>query len=507
MTLRGVAAAGVWLAAATAMAQAPPPGLLDFDAGEVAKILRHGPWPPAPVRDPGNAAAGNPQAIALGEALFFDARLSAGGRVACASCHRPELAFADALPRSIGLEPVERNSPSLWNAVHERWYGWDGAADALWAQSVRPLLDPREMGTSAAAVATVIATDPDLASCYRRTFGSAPAGGAKTMPEAVSGSTGAASVHDAETTFVNVAKAIAAFVATLVSGRTPFDDFRDALASGDRLAAARYPVPAQRGLRTFVGRGQCNLCHHGPLFTNGEFADIGVPFFVRPGVVDPGRHGGILALRASRYNLLTNWSDEPAGAAAAIKTRSVQLQHRNFGEFKVPSLRNVGETAPYMHDGQISTLGGVIRHYSELDPDRLHADGEQILRPLALTALESADLEAFLRSLSDPGARNWKRAPSTPPGPPAGAAPGGRSERSSDGLSDRPSDRPSDRSDGRRMGAPSNGLAVRPAIGPSRPPASELSFRLATALPQESPADCKRSAACRICDNPSRAAH
>ena len=90
------------------------------------------------------------------------------------------------------------------------------------------------------------------------------------------------------------------------------------------------------------------------MFSHGEFADIGVPFFVRPGVVDPGRHGGISALRASPYHLLGRFSDAPDGPAA-LKTRHVDLQHRNFGEFKVPSLPNVADTAPCLHDGQLAS--------------------------------------------------------------------------------------------------------------------------------------------------------
>jgi cytochrome c peroxidase len=220
-----------------------------------------------------------------------------------------------------------------------------------------------------------------------------------------------------ETLFVDLGKALAAFQETLVSGRSAFDDFRDALERGDRAAQARYPLAAQRGLRIFVGKGACNACHLGPNFTNGEFHDIGIRFFVAGGGVDPGRHDGIKRLRASPFNLLGRHNDErPAGepGASAVKTRHVALEHRNFGEFKVPSLRDAARTAPYMHDGSLATLADVVRHYSELDLDRLHADGESLLRPLKLSATESADLVAFLESLSG------RAAPSMPPrAPPA----------------------------------------------------------------------------------------
>jgi cytochrome c peroxidase len=199
---------------------------------------------------------------------------------------------------------------------------------------------------------------------------------------------------------VDAAKALAAFQETLVTGRTPFDDFRDALERGDRVEAAHYPLAAQRGLRIFIGKGACTSCHVGPSFSNGEFHDIGVPFFAAPGRVDSGRHGGIGRLRDSPYNLLKRHSDD-ASRASALKTRHVELQHRNFGEFKVPGLRNVALTAPYMHNGSLASLQDVVRHYSELDPDRVHSDGEQVLKPLRLDAQETADLVAFLESLTE----------------------------------------------------------------------------------------------------------
>ncbi len=397
----GANSQGSTIASGQIETQSLPTRLLrGLGSDETLQILSHGPWPPKPAFDAGNAQSGDPHAIALGQRLFFDKRLSANGQMACATCHQPAKAFADAKARSAalkasGVATLDRNSPSLWNAVHERWYGWDGAADSLWSQSIRPLLDAREMATNASTLARVIDADAALSCRWKLLFG-APAG-----------------TQDADTVLVNTAKALGAFTATLVSGRSPFDRFRDALAHSDAQAAARYPADALRGLRLFVGRGNCVACHSGPMFSNGEFGDIGVPFFVRPGVVDPGRHVGIQALRASPYNLLGKHSDAGADDPSTTKTRHVQLQHRNFGEFKVPSLRNVALTAPYMHDGQKKTLADVVRHYSELNLDRLHADGERVLEPLKLTPRESADLMAFLRSLNDPNARNWK-APATP---------------------------------------------------------------------------------------------
>jgi len=119
------------------------------------------------------------------------------------------------------------------------------------------------------------------------------------------------------------------------------------------------------------------------------------------GGVDNGRYAGIQRLRADPHNLLGRDNDDASGASAE-KTRHVRLQPRNFGEFKVPSLRNVAKTAPYMHDGSLPTLADVVKHYSELNEDRLHTEGERILRPLRLSPQAAADLVAFLESLSAP---------------------------------------------------------------------------------------------------------
>ena len=361
-------------------ASGDPDSLLTFTRAEIARILQHGPWPMPWSRDPSNRASANPQAVEFGRVLFFEPRLSGKGTASCATCHLPERDFTDGRVRGEGFAPLDRNTPSLLNARYNRWFGWDGAADSLWAQSMRPILDKREMAASTSHVGALLRGDPQLAHLHARAFGVRP-------PE------------DDDAATVNVGKALAAFQETLTSGRTPFDDFRDALERGDSAAAARYPAVAQRGLKIFVGKGNCSVCHFGPNFTNGEFADIGIPFFVAPGRVDPGRYEGIRRLQANRANLLGSYSDD-VSRATATGTRHVALEHRNWGEFKVPSLRNAARTAPYMHNGHLATLTDVVRHYSELNEERLHADGERILKPLRLTPGEAADLVAFLESLS-----------------------------------------------------------------------------------------------------------
>jgi cytochrome c peroxidase len=348
---------------------------------ETRAILRHGPWPAPWAPDPSNRVSGKAAAIELGERLFFEPRLSPSGKVLCATCHAPFRAWQDARPRALGLAEVERNTISVLNVRYGRWFGWDGAGDSLWAQSIRPILDAREMGGSLAQAAALVRNDADLACRFEKAFGALPRSDAGIVAA--------------------IGKALAAFQETLVTGRSPFDDFRDALGRGEAQALKAYPEPALRGLRIFVGKGNCSLCHAGPAFTNGEFHDTGVPFFVAGGGVDAGRHAGIRKLLASEFNLLGHHSDDPGGKSA-VRTRHVAPGHRNFGEFKVPGLRNVALTGPYMHNGSLATLADVVRHYSELSVDRLHSDGEALLlRPLRLPAQEAADLVAFLESLTE----------------------------------------------------------------------------------------------------------
>jgi cytochrome c peroxidase len=364
-----------------------------FSDSQLGRIVQQGPWPPPLPVDPSNRVSGSPPAIAFGERLFFEPRLSADGKTSCATCHIPERGWTDGRPRGLGAVELDRNTPGLWNVGLQRWFGWDGASDSLWSQSIRPIVDPREMQATPAHVAALLRSDPALACGYDVAFG--PKALAKATDEAILVATG---------------KAIAAFLETLASGRTPFDDFRDALVRGAAAAAARYPAKAQRGLQIFVGSGRCYACHFGPAFTNGEFHDVGVPFFIAPGRVDPGRHAGIGRLRANPFNLLGAYSDDTSGRAAT-KTRHLEVQHRNWGEFKVPALRNVALTAPYMHDGRFATLRDVVKHYSEIDEERLHSDGEKIVRPLRLSAEDVDDLVAFLQTLTSSGPAYARRAP------------------------------------------------------------------------------------------------
>jgi cytochrome c peroxidase len=359
-----------------------------FTDSEIRIILSHGPWPAPAPQDPTNRVSGKPEAIEFGTRLFFDQRLSGKGKVSCGTCHVPERNWTDNLGRGVGMAEVDRNTPTLMNLRAGRWYGWDGAADSLWSQSLRPILDERELAATPRHVAQLVRNEEQLSCRYRKAFGAPP------------------SATDDEAVFVDVGKALAAFQETLVSGRTSFDQFRDALARADPPSSWNYSEPAQRGLKIFIGRGACTTCHTGPNFTNGEFFNTGLSRFAPLGKPDPGRHDGIRKLLESRFNLLGSYNDDTTGASAA-RTRQVAIEKGNFGEFKVPSLRNLVLSAPYGRDGRAETIAEVVRHYANLDPIRLHAKDGRPDHPLNLTAREQTDLVVFLESLST-FANSWR---------------------------------------------------------------------------------------------------
>jgi len=326
-----------------------------FTPDEIRAILAHGPWPLPATSDPSNRVSGQRAALELGERLFFDTRLSVDGRFSCGTCHVPERNWTDNKARGEAAAEVDRNTPTLMNARLGRWYGWDGAADSLWSQSIRPILDRRELGATPRHVAELMRRDEELSCRYRRAFGAAP------------------SPTDDEEVLVNVGKILAAFQETFETPPTPFDKFRNALARGE---SSTYSDAARRGLRTFVAN--CSSCHSGPNFTNGEFRNNGFSDA-------PGRVEGFKAVRASRFNLASAYNDDP-------QKRMHPAQEPERSAFKVPTLRHLMLTAPYGHDGKRETLAEVVRHYSE--------KGSAALPALKLSATAQTDLVVFLESVS-----------------------------------------------------------------------------------------------------------
>lgn len=353
------------LALVAGLSLALPADLPPLRPDELASIGSLGPWPPPAVRDASNRVSGRAEAVALGEALFHSTRLSTVGGLRCASCHEPWRHFTDGRARALGAEAGARNTPSLLNMRLQHWFGWDGANDSLWSQSIRPMLDVREMRSDAAHVAQELRDDETLKRLYALAFGHAPPA-------------------DDETALVDAGKALAAYQETLISDRTPFDAFRDALARGDFDAVERYPVAAQRGLRLFIGSGQCIACHAGPDFSDGEFHRSPIVSRLHDGTQDSGRALGLEKLRASPYARNSRFNDEINAA------RELAAQPAEPGAFRTPGLREVSATAPYMHDGSIANLCDALQPHAALEG-----------RPMpALTLAERRDVVAFLRTLS-----------------------------------------------------------------------------------------------------------
>ncbi|MEP0847787.1 MAG: hypothetical protein HRF50_13330 [Phycisphaerae bacterium] len=321
-------------------------------------------------------------------------------------------------------------TPTILNAAHHRWQSWDGRADSLWSQALQPIENDVEMNFTRSGVAHVLYDDARLRSAYEAIFGALPPlDDAARFPRAAKPDTASpddprrlawqtmsATDQDAvNRVAANAGKAIAAYERRLVSDSSPFDRFVTALRAGDANASSLISPSAQRGLRLFIGRGKCRICHSGPNFTDGEFHNTGVPPLAGGMPRDAGRYDGASKVVADPFNAAGRYSDEPQAEAAQL-LRFLSNPPENWGLFKTPSLRNVAATPPYMHQGQFATLADVVRFYStrENAVPMGHHRQETILTPLNLSAEVQSDLVAFLETLTDLGIEeDLLRSPST----------------------------------------------------------------------------------------------
>lgn len=339
--------------------------------------------PPLPP-DPSNAVADDAKAAEFGKQLFFDARLSATGGISCATCHQPGRHFTDGLRVAQALGMSKRNTPSIVGTAYSPWLYWDGRRDSQWAQALSPLEDPNEHGSSRHHVVDVIAADDTYRQTYESLFGQ--------LGE-VPGSSEAA----LNAAFANVGKAMAAFERTLMPKASRFDEYVSALANGkqDDLSAL-FSHDELQGLRLFIGEGNCIQCHNGPLLTNNEFHNTGV--LSSPGELpDKGRATGVREVLADPFNCLGEYSDDPEQRCPELSF--VRSGPELVGAFRTPSLRNVANTAPYMHKGQVASLIDVLEHYNQA-PDAMIGHNEA--KPLKFNARKLRQLEAFLRTLTAP---------------------------------------------------------------------------------------------------------
>jgi len=308
--------------------------------------------------------AGNPyskEKAELGKMLFFDPRLSGSGQMACASCHDPDLGWTDGRTIAFGnaRRQLTRNTPSVLNAGQGKSFFWDGRAASLEEQARMPILNEDEMHGTGDVVVKRIAIEPEYRTRFAAVFG------------------------DDAVSMDRIAKAMATFQRTITGGRSDFDRF---VSGKDRSALSDSAI---RGMHLFRTSARCINCHSGPNFTDEQFHNIGLSYYGRR-LEDLGR-----------YNI----TKDPA----------------DVGAFKTPSLRNVAQSAPYMHNG-LFDLKGVLNMYNAGMPtltrrgpqnaDPLFPTKSPLVQPLNLSDQDLADLAAFLESLSEP--RQRIRAPDLP---------------------------------------------------------------------------------------------
>jgi len=277
-----------------------------------------------------------PEKVALGRRLFFDPILSRDATLACATCHDPLRAFTDGreVARGIGGRRGKRNVPTLVNRAYGQSHFFDGRAATLERQALEPITNRDEFDTTAEEVVARLAAHPEYSAMFRAAFARGPC---------------------AE----DLARAVASYTRTILSGGSPFDRYT----SGEAQALNEQE---REGLQVFRGKGNCTACHIGPAFSDERFHNTGVSW--------------------------SNGRFTDAGRAA------VSGAPKDRGAFKTPTLREVARTAPYMHQGSLATLEDVIEFYNRGAKPNPYLDPE--LQPLNLTTEEKKALAAFLRALS-----------------------------------------------------------------------------------------------------------
>jgi cytochrome c peroxidase len=379
---------GALLLAATLVA-AIPAAAQEWTGEELGTLrsLWIGSLPPVPP-DPTNRVADDPQAAGFGHRLFFDTRLSANGRVSCATCHDPARAFTDGLKVSKGVGATSRNAPTVIAAAYSPWQFWDGRKDSLWAQALGPMESPVEHGMDRGRIVDVVRRDAGYRRRYRALFGPLAA---------------ADDVLGTDRAFANLGKAIAAYERRLVPGPSRFDRYVAALLDGREPAPAdRLSVDEEMGLRVFITPplGNCIRCHKGPLFTDHRFHNVGVEDGGTPADA-AGRLTGMRSAQSDEFRCDSRFSDAPESGCATLRaaTDPAQKPTDMTGAFKTPTLRNAARTAPYMHTGAIPRLEDVTWHYRTRPAATV---GTTELDEMTITATEFDQIEAFLRTLDGP---------------------------------------------------------------------------------------------------------
>ncbi|WP_421620778.1 cytochrome-c peroxidase [Alkalilimnicola ehrlichii] len=341
----------------------------DWPAPHLSEGVEHrelGPLPPMPEPEDNPTT---PARVELGRQLFFDPRLSGSRQIACASCHDPQLGWGDGRRKAIGHDRQigHRNSQTILNSGYLSSLFWDGRADSLEEQALAPIVDPSEMHNTLEEAAATLNAIPGYRAAFANAF----------QVERISRE--------------EIAQALAAFQRTVVSRRSRFDRFLDG--EHEVLTTAEL-----RGLHIFRTSGRCLNCHNGPLFTDGQFHNLGLHFFGRR-LEDLGR-----------YEITGDKSD--------------------VGAFRTPGLRDVMFTGPWMHNGLFHDMDGILRMYNSgmarPKPREAHRDDplfpttSSLLKRLHLDEDDLAALRAFLEAIST-RPRNMEP-PELPPEPGPDAA-------------------------------------------------------------------------------------
>ena len=315
------------------------------------------PLPPLPVERPNESesSSASDAELALGKYLFFDRALSGDQKLSCATCHIPEQAWTDALPLSVGYPSTLyfRNTPTLLNTGQKAVYFWDGRIADLPTVVRDHVAEAHFMHADGRLVVERMRQKPQYVELFEQVFGGAP-------------------------TYGRMLNAIAAYVGSLQSSNSGYDRFL----AGDRSALS---TQAQEGLAIF--EANCLECHSGSLLSDGEYHRLGVPenaaIFADP-LRDITFRRFFRTLGVSDYATLTS----DVGLFALTQEDSDRAR------FLTPSLREIAQTAPYMHNGVLETLDEVVAFYSE------GGGNSAELRPLNLSPSERQALVAFLEALS-----------------------------------------------------------------------------------------------------------
>lgn len=284
----------------------------------------------------------SPAKADLGRYLYFDKRLSADGTISCATCHEPKYAYTDGSAVSEGIRGQKgtRSAPTVINRAFSLAQFWDGRAATLEEQAKGPVANPIEMGNTDEAAAAAIGRIQGYRPMFAKAFGTD------------------------DVTIDRIAMAIATFERTVLSGDAPYDRYK----KGDKKAMSPEQV---RGMSVFFDKAKCDRCHENSNFTLNAYANIGI------GMDKPDPDVG-------RYVI----TKDP----------------RDWGVFKIPTLRDVQHTAPYMHDGSLKTLEEVVDYYNKGGQPNKNLDPN--IRKLNLTDQDKQDLVAFLKALSGEGWQN-----------------------------------------------------------------------------------------------------